>query len=233
MATRAFARVFLMGLVGSFLFLPAPRAADQVPGAPEGIEWVYSRPAGIEFTKSEVTVAQYRACVKAGRCTKPKTKSDVEYCNWGYGDRDKHPINGVDWNQAESFCKWAGGRLPTEKEWEAEASNKGSRKYPWGAAKPTCARVVMKEGKLGCGRDLTWPVCSKTSGNSVSGLCDMGGNVWEWTSSWYDNKKKARVVRGGSWHGVDTVDFRASSRAGSPPPVRDSVIGLRCGRSSQ
>ncbi|MBW2701239.1 MAG: SUMF1/EgtB/PvdO family nonheme iron enzyme [Deltaproteobacteria bacterium] len=70
----------------------------------------------------------------------------------------------------------AGGRLPTEKEWEAEASNNGSRKYPWGDEKVSCERAVMREeGVDGCGRDLTWPVCSKTLGNSVSGLCDMSG----------------------------------------------------------
>ncbi|MBW2699672.1 MAG: formylglycine-generating enzyme family protein [Deltaproteobacteria bacterium] len=205
----------------------------KLQGGGGGLQWIYSRPAGIDFTKSEVTVAQYRACVKAGRCTKPKTKSDSKYYNWGYGDRDKHPINGVDWNQAKSFCKWAGGRLPTEKEWEAEASNKGSREYPWGGAKSTCARVVMKEGGYGCGRDSTWPVCSKASGNSVSGLCDMGGNVWEWNSSWYDSTKKTRVVRGGSWDFDDTEFFRASNRDRLNPSYRYNSIGLRCGRSSQ
>ena len=242
MVTRAFLRIFLMGLVGSFFFLPSSRAADPVPSKPSatksrpaGIEWVRSLPAGIEFTKSEVTLAQYRACVKAGRCTKPKTKNDHKYYNWGYTDRDKHPINGVDWNQAKSFCEWAGGRLPTEKEWEAEASNKGSRKYPWGEEEVSCDRVIWGDGKNtdGCGRDSTWPVCSKARGNSVSGLCDMGGNLREWTSSWYDDEKKARVVRGGSWDYDGTEDFRASDRHRFYPAGRSNRIGLRCGRSSQ
>ena len=64
------------------------------------IEWVHSSPTGLEFTRSEITVAQYRACVKAGKCTEPE--SGHKYYNWGYSDRDKHPINGVDWIQAES-----------------------------------------------------------------------------------------------------------------------------------
>jgi len=95
-----------------------------------GLEWVYSAPADIEFTRTEVTVAQYRACVEAGKCTAPKSKSYHKYCNWGYTDRDNHPVNCVDWNQATAFCEWAGGRLPTEDEWYAEASNNGTREYP-------------------------------------------------------------------------------------------------------
>jgi len=210
----------------------SPKASASKSG-PTSIEWVHSRPAGIDFTKSEVTVAQYRACLKAGKCGKPRTKNENEYCNWGHSDRDKHPINCVDWNQAKSFCEWAGGRLPSEKEWEAEASNKGSRKYPWGEEKPTCDWVVMKEGGYGCGRESTWPVCSKARGNSVSGLCDMGGNLWEWTSSWYDAKQKNRVVRGGSWYNVVTEVFSAAYRFWYGPSGRYYSVGLRCVRSSQ
>ena len=79
-----------------------------------GLMWIYSKPAGIEFTKSEITVAQYRECVEAGMCTEPNSKSDSKYCNWGYTDRDNHPVNCVDWYQAKAFCEWVGGRLPTE-----------------------------------------------------------------------------------------------------------------------
>ena len=209
------------------------KEAKKAMSVNKGLQWVNSRPAGIEFTKSEVTVAQYRACVKAGKCSKPETKSDHKYFNWGYTDRDKHPVNGVDWNQATAFCEWAGGRLPTEDEWYAEASNKGSRKYPWGEERPTCDRVVMCEGGNGCGRDSTWPVCSKGRGNSVSGLCDMSGNLWEWTSSLYKAGKSARVLRGGSWYNDDPDSLRASSRRWNDPTFRNNFFGLRCGRSSR
>ncbi len=134
----------------------------------------------------------------AGKCSEPKSKSDSNYCNWGYLNRDNHPINCVAWDQAKSFCKWAGGRLPTEAEWYAEASNGGERMYPWGDIKATCDYAVMcGSGGNGCGRGSTWPVCSKEKGNSVSGLCDMSGNLAEWTSSWFDKKYNSRVVRGG------------------------------------
>ncbi len=168
-----------------------------------GVEWVYSKPAGLSFTKSEVTLGQFEKCVSAGACKEKNQapKIDKDYCNRGYSDRNDHPMNCVDWYGARDFCKWVGGRLPSEHEWYKEASNVGSQKYPWGGEKATCARAVRWEGsgidssKWGCGRGSTWTVCSKPSGNSVSGLCDMSGNLWEWTSS---QEGSSRVLRGGS-----------------------------------
>ena len=209
-----------------------------------GVEWVPSKPAGVSFARSETTVAQYRACVKAGKCESKhhKDKSDRKSCNWGYGDRDDHPMNCVDWYGAEQFCRWAGGRLPTEQEWEAEAGAGGSREYPWGGENPSCTRCIMDDNSTkgsagsetdGCGEDHTWPVCSKRRGDSVSGLCDMAGNVWEWTSSWYDSDKKSRVLRGGSWVVVIIRTFRASNRLRLPPGPRSYGPGFRCVVSSQ
>ncbi|MBU1432048.1 SUMF1/EgtB/PvdO family nonheme iron enzyme, partial [Myxococcota bacterium] len=91
--------------------------------------------------KTEVTVKQYRACVTAGACSKPDTG---EYCNWGQSGREDHPINCVDWNQAQAFATWAGGRLPSEAEWEYAARSQGQgREYPWGNAQATCDYAVM------------------------------------------------------------------------------------------
>lgn len=206
---------------------PALTSKSASPVEKAGLTWVRSEPAEIDFTKSEITVAQYRACVEAGKCTEPESKSYSEYCNWGHSGRDNHPINCVDWNQATAFCTWAGGRLPTEQEWEAEASNKGTRRYPWGDQDVTCDYAVMKKGVNGCGSNSTWPVCSKTPGNSVSGLCDMSGNLWEWTSS---SEGNSRVVRGGSW-GYDVHDcFRASGREWKGAAGRYYDYGFRCCR---
>ena len=200
-----------------------------------GVEWVNSKYAKVSFARSETTVAQYRACVEAGKCESKHhlDKSDSKYCNWGYSDRDNHPMNCVAWYGAEQFCEWAGGRLPTEQEWEAEASSGGSREYPWGGENPTCSRCVMDDGGNGCGKKSTWAVCSKRRGDSVSGLCDMAGNVWEWTSSWYDSKKKFRVLRGGSWSNVLIRRFRASFRFKNSPAFRYYYYGFRCVVSSQ
>ncbi len=195
-----------------------------------GLEWVYSQPAGIEFNKTEITVAQYRECVNTKKCSKPDHKTASKYCNWGYVDRDSHPINCVDWNQATAFCRWAGGRLPTEQEWEAEASNGGQRKYPWGNETATCDYAIMSRDGDGCGKDSTWPVCSKPRGNSVSGLCDMSGNILEWTSS---SEGIVRVVRGGAWNEGHSDNLAASFRNERHLASRGTYIGFRCGRSSR
>jgi len=207
-----------------------------------------------QMAKTEVTVGQYRACVKAGACTKPDTG---KYCNWGKRGRDDHPINCVDWHQANAFAKWAGGRLPTEAQWEYAARGGGKdRKYPWGDAEATCRYAVMDDKSTkgsagsetdGCGMDRTWPVCSKTRGNTEQGLCDMAGNVWEWCRDWYgsDYYKSSpskdpvgpstgsvRVERGGSWLNF-ARDVRAAYRNWLAPGYRYIYLGFRPVRSSR
>ena len=207
----------------------APVSSGPVTGK-AGITWIRSRPAGVSFGKTEVTLGQYRACVRAGVCKKKtyRTKTDNKYCNWGHTGREQHPMNCVDWHGATAFCRWAGGRLPRSKEWFAEASKGGTRTYPWGSEKATCARAIMNDGGLGCGKKRTWPVCSKPRGNSVSGLCDMSGNVWEWTST---AKGSARVVRGGGWLADTQALLRSSARSDGPPSFRLRNDGFRCARS--
>ena len=145
---------------------------------------------GFEMDSTEITAAQYLACVSAGKCTKPAgSGADTSYNVPGKG---KHPINYVEWDQAASYCQWAGKALCTEAQWEKGARggceyNGGvssckanSRKYPWGNASPTCDLVVA-----GC-PGFTQEVCSKSPvGDSPYGLCDLAGNVWEWTLDWY------------------------------------------------
>lgn len=195
------------------------------------------------MSKTEVTVAQYRACVKAGRCTKPNTG---KYCNWGKARRGAHPVNCVDSRQSRAFCRWAGGRLPSEAEWEYAARSGGKDwKYPWGDEAATCYRTVMDRRGIGCGKKRTWPVCSKTAGNTSQGLCDMAGNVQEWTEDcWHDNYSGApsdgsawtkncsstfRVIRGGSllFNRQLEVVVRDSWAPGGPDTY---YLGVRCAR---
>jgi formylglycine-generating enzyme required for sulfatase activity len=205
------------------------------------------------MAKTEVTVAQYRRCVRAGRCSKPDTGKQ---CNWGKGGRGQHPVNCVDWKQARSFSRWAGSRLPSEAQWEYAARSGGkSWKYPWGNAKATCARAVLDDRThtAGCGKKRTWPVCSKPRGNSLQGLCDLAGNVSEWVrdsiyplglgsyrgaptdgSAWVSgssSNRLSRVLRGGSWnHSARHV--RAAVRGRSYPSLRYLYLGFRPARSS-
>ena len=210
-----------------------------------------------QMNRAEVTVAQYGACVKTRRCTRPHWDDGTCFVykggKWVKGRlpasfrSGSQPAVCVDWNQARAFCRWAGGRLPSEAEWEYAARSGGKNiQYPWGNQKATCSRAVMLDGSgNGCGKDRTWPVCSKPAGNTAQGLCDMAGNVYEWMEdrwhgsytgapkngrAWTAGTNKRRVLRGGSWNShVDYV--RAANRFNITPAVRDHYLGFRCART--
>ena len=223
------------------------------PSSPAGIEWV-SLPGGVfkmgigwkkhrvtvsafQMARTEVTNRQYRACMAAGACTQPNAAGAR------FNDED-HPVVGVDWSQAQAFSRWAGGRLPTEAQWEYAARSAGRPwKFPWGDEKATRARAVMDDGGPGCGRNSSWPVCSKPEGNTAQGLCDMAGNAWEWTQDWYHESFSGaptdgsarespagayRVIRGGSW--FDTAGYARVADRGSWPEHRSDYVGFRLAR---
>ena len=195
------------------------------------------------IARSEVTVEQYRRCVHAGRCRAPDTGTN---CNWGKPGRNDHPVNCVDWNQARGFAAWAGGRLPSEAEWEyAARGGGGDSKFPWGDDAATCRRAVLDDGGQGCGRKSTWPVCSKSLGNTRQGLCDMTGNVFEWVqdfyhysysgapvdgSAWERPSGDARVCRGGAWS-RGAFPATVSYRDRHQPDYRHDAVGFRIARS--
>lgn len=161
----------------------------------------------------EVTVADYRRCVNAGKCLAQPTAewrgiSDKDRevrsqsCNWTKNDRDAHPINCVDWRQSSAYCAWANKRLPSEEEWEYAARGSDGRVYPWGNEPPdakllnACAAECVAWAKtLGLtwksihsgddGYPTTAPVGSFAGGRSPFGVHDMAGNVAEWTVSGY------------------------------------------------
>ncbi len=100
-------------------------------------------------------------------------------------DRDRHnapdlPANNVTHRQAREYCQHLGGDTPTEAHWEY-AARSGARdiEYPWGDEEPTCELAIL--GRSDCSAGRPHPVCSRPKGNSQQGLCDLAGNVWEWT----------------------------------------------------
>lgn len=195
-----------------------------------------------EMSKTLVTVEQYAECVIKGGCSTPDTGG---YCNWGVAGRQRHPINCMDWDQANQYAKFKGARLPSESEYEYAATSGGkNQKYPWGNDEPTADKAVYNGNS-------TQPVCSKPAGNAkVSGgeLCDIVGNVWEWVQdkyqssyagaptdgSAYEGSGSGRVMRGGSFiYFGDAWYLRADGRDGIDPGYRNGCVGFRLARSSR
>jgi len=190
-----------------------------------------------EIMKTEVTMEQYRQCVIDGACSDPDSG---RLCNWNVSGHGAYPINCVDWYQAAFFCGWAGGRLPSEAEWEYAARSGGrDMTYPWGDDSPTCSLANYS----GC-EDETWTVCTAAAGNTSQGLCDMAGNALEWVQDWYHDDYSGapsdgsawesppgdhRVLRGGSWFS-NADNLRSSIRFWGDPSRRDSYLGFRCAR---
>ncbi len=187
---------------------------------------------GFAMAETETTNGQYRTCVEQGQCEAPG--------RWQGGD--DYPVVTVNWNAAVAFCRWTGGRLPTEAEWEyAARGGRGGSKFPWGnSAAHENANYRGMEG-----RDR-WNASSpvKSFEPNGYGLFDMAGNVWEWVADWYDPDfyprlpsvdpagpatGTQRVLRGGS--SFDSVSFlRTSLRFRGDPGVSDASVGFRCAR---
>ena len=171
--------------------------------------------SGFELSRSEVTVAQYRACVEDGVCTAPETG---KFCVWGKSEIEEHPVNCVTWSQANTFVGWAGGRLPTEHEWAYAA--KGGQSYVF-AGSDLIDEVAWYVGNSD---RSTHSVCGKQPNGY--GLCDMSGNVREWTGM---AEGHGRVYCGGSWD--DGAGNGEDARCGKCGPTRFGPhIGFRVAR---
>lgn len=183
---------------------------------------------------TEVTNAQYRQCVAAGACEKSMYADDATY------NGDSQPVVGVDWNDANGYCQWAGKRLPTEAEWEYAARGPEGSVYPWGNTFD--AKKLNAEGAAD-GYTNTAPVGSFPDGASWCGVLDLAGNVWEWTADWYGDypsgpqtnptgpgSGSSRVLRGGSW-ADSSLAVRGAYRSWGIPDNWFGSLGFRCARN--
>ena len=161
---------------------------------------------------------------------------------------DDHPVTQVSWNDAVAYCQWQNKRLPTEVEWEhaARGARNSRALCPWEGACDREARVQKAntwqgrfpvENTVTDGYRYTSPVGA--FGETALGLTDMGGNVWEWTESWYrpygergapftPTKRSERVQRGGSFQCNECGGYSVFSRSHSTPETSLFHVGFRC-----
>jgi formylglycine-generating enzyme required for sulfatase activity len=186
--------------------------------------------------RTEVTNGQYLLYLRATGAPVPK--------GWGSANtapeaRDR-PVTGVNWFEADRFCRWLGKRLPTEAEWEKAARGPDGREFPWGDT------FDPQKGNTGATRlGSVMPVGHFPEGASPYGVLDMVGNVWEWTDSWYraypgatyhsdDFGETYKVIRGGGWGGVGhyTLEqfYRAAYRFYIDPSIGFNDAGFRCAK---
>ncbi len=236
----------------------------QCGGLPDAAELHTVEVPEFRIGMTEVTVEDYRACVQAGRCSAAEVDRTLSQrcgvsrqgnnCNWGKPGRQNHPMNCVDWFQANTYCEWAGGRLPTNDEWEKAARGSDGRVYPWGN---------HFDGPMANVRDLAWleampgefqnqevarfqrahttyrddyaataPVGTFPLGASPQGAMDLVGNVSEWT--WEAFSRGGDFDRFASWG--EELEIKPSGPlfwgiyATTPiwPGTRTSVVGFRC-----
>jgi sulfatase modifying factor 1 len=188
--------------------------------------------------KYEVTVSRYAKFLKAtGNVGAPEEWQTVNPQNGA-----ELPVVGVDWHDADSYCRWVGKRLPTESEWEKAARGSDERKYPWGNDVPTPEHAIFgKPYKNPVYKNGVAAVGTRSKGASPFGIHDLSGNVSEWVADWFAEgfsradvrnpkgaeKGTVKAIRGGGWYDPPERLIIAKRWYANPDQRLDD-LGFRC-----
>ena len=179
--------------------------------------------------KTEVTWRQFRKYAESTGKPLPRAPA--------WGTPDDYAASNILWAEANAYCDWVGGRLPTEAEWEKAARGTDGRKYSWGNEWDPDRCNSWEGGPHRPESVGSYPDCL-----SPYGVLDMPGSVWEWCADWYgesyysespssDPKGPAsssfRVLRGAGWLNQSTW-LRPAYRYRGDLTSRNVHTGFRC-----
>lgn len=218
--------------------LPTDRGAEEIEQPQHSVYL-----DGYWIDNHEVTRQQYGRCVEADVCRSiAGSEADGSY------HTDNLPMINTTWNDAKTYCEWAGRRLPTEAEWEKAARGKDKRIFPWGNREPEMCNSGYEPNvnyNSSEPRQLYIEVVGYAC-SAPSGAIDMAGNVWEWVADYFDEGYYAispyanpegpstgdrRVMRGGSWKNKNPNFLRTANRWGEAETYYSDSLGFRCALS--
>lgn len=225
-------RIKIPGSVYHLGTITSPGCSDYDKNSPAGIRVPFTVTLQtFALDQYEVTNYQYNQCVLKGPCERPDAKWNEDWRREIRAEIYDNPIVGVTWYQAEQFCRWVGGHLPTEDQWEAAARGRNGWEYPWGndwvALKGNIGRPDLKVAKVN-------DFAEEGKDRSPFRVIGLAGNVTEWTSSPYlqDNPDLFKIVKGGSYQNDQGwCAARSAHRFRYPPSEGRSTIGFRCAYS--